>query len=146
MRIKVKMNRIPELAKATPELRDACARAVGFALQEETVEQIRSMGAVDTGAMMNSVYLETHSMSERGAAVSAAATRAGAASKEFLEAIPSGRPGRGMSKLALAANYAVYVHQGARGRAARPFLMVAGQNISGQARQICAELVKEWVG
>ena len=140
---------------------DKGVRALGFAVLEEAQNNIREQGAIDTGALLNSGYVET----SKGGAREAAAARAVAhargdkrrkvgrgkkarfkSKRNIKLAVPSDRGVElGEVKVAFAVEHAVIVESGAADtnatgieQPARPFLMPALATIESEAETILA--------
>lgn len=145
---KITLDRFDEVLGASERLKDKAAKALGFALQEEAQSNIQAVGAIDTGAMLNSVYTETSSSgSQREHAITRAKSIGG-------DDVPLGEassaPRAGQAKVALAVAYAVYVEMGVENAfnrgiriPGRPFLMPAAETIKRDASRIVGEIVKE---
>lgn len=141
VRVTVKMNRLPAMRKAIPELQDAMVRSVGFAVEGASKQQIRAMGAIDTGALLNSGYTATSRESRRDGAVSAALGRNSA----VLFADPTGTIRRGQAIVAFAVQYGIYVHQGTDYMRSRPFLTEGLAVVRPQSPRIAEAVAKNWV-
>lgn len=145
---KITVDKFDEVLGASERLRDKLAAALAFALQEEAQTNIQAVGAIDTGAMLNSVYTETAaSRGQREQAISRAKSIGG-------HDVPIGEataiPGPGQAKVALAVAYAVYVEMGVENAfnrgiviPGRPFLMPASETIKRDAERIVGNLVRE---
>lgn len=149
--VRIKINKFPEVAKAAVEAADRAVRAIAHALEEEAVNNIQQMNAIDTGALMNSRYVESSHDNGRVAAIANAlsyAKRPGAKSGKphgSLDlAYPSAQRRKpGEAKFAFAVGYAVFVNDGTNVMGARPFMDEAVAAIRLEARQIAASAVKE---
>lgn len=140
-----------KLTKATAEGMDRAVRAIAFAIEEEAAHNIAAMGAIDTGALLNSRYVETSKDNGRPAAIARAARmvlKPGAKSgvpKGSLELATPSRPRRksGEAKFAFAVKYAIYVNNGTSRMAGRPFMDQAVATIRREASKIAALAVED---
>lgn len=122
------------LRKLDTNVADAIAKA-GFAVEGRTKVNIQQMDAIDTGALLNSVYTSLVNGSEGNAAIAEARSR---------------RPGVEISELPVprdshtayvgpSVEYAQEVHFGSGTRAGRPFLLQAVRDTEKEFHKMVGE-------
>ena len=137
---------------------DAVAQAVtdtvteaAFAIEQRAKYGIVTQNAVDTGALMNSVYTQTAMHDGRDSAISdasAAALTNGRHSgaphpKPFSEEVATEEvKGEGMTaKVGVAAEYGFYIEEGTPRTTARPFLRPAAETVRGLIKEMARKRV-----
>jgi hypothetical protein len=137
---------MPLARKAMSQALDAIARAV----QQRAKNNIVTQGAVDTGALLNSVYVQSPLTDEREQAISAASSASkqpGRKSKkphdqEFTPADVIHEPkGPMAAKVAVAAFYGLYIEAGTVHSGERPFLNPAAESVKSEANDLAAAIV-----
>lgn len=119
---------------------------VAVKVQEQAKLTIQAKDIIDTGALFNSVYVESSVIDQREEAVSAARAAASVPGKhsgkthDALEGVP-GSDGRrlGCAKCAVAMEYGADVEQGIGHKEARPFLKPAADATAQVAAGIAGE-------
>jgi len=122
-RIDIVFDHFPQIAREAEEKAQKVVDKTTFDLQAAAQQNIVAMGAVDLGALLNSGYSMTSKGSDYSAAESAA--RSANPTAEILSEVD--RPGKLQGIVAFLVLYAIYVHDGARGRSGRPFLALAAE-------------------
>lgn len=107
-------------------------RAVAFSVEGKAKEQIKSLNAIDTGAMLNSVYTRTFKSAHsegRASSEGAIASRVKALNKDaVMESLPIPR-GEHEAFVGPSVEYAISVHYGDARRSGRPYLQNAVNDI-----------------
>ena len=107
-------------------------RAVAFSVEAKAKEQIRVLRAIDTGAMLNSVYTRTAKSAYSGGRASsdgAVAARVKALNKDAkIEELPIPR-GEHEAFVGPSVEYAIAVHYGDNRRSGRPYLQNAVNDV-----------------
>lgn len=136
--IRIVYDHFPRISREAAQKAQNVVDKTAFDIQATSQQNIQTMDAIDTGAMVNSAYTVTSKGSAYSEAVSAA-----------LELNPDAGIVSEVSDLkklqaavAYAVLYAIYVHWGARGLAGRPFLLQAVE----AHRQRFKEAMKKVVG
>lgn len=122
------------LKRLDTNVANAIAKA-GFAVEGRTKVNIQQMDAIDTGALLNSVYTSLVNGSEGNAAIAEARSR---------------RPGAEISELPVprdnhtayvgpSVSYAAEVHFGSGTRAGRPFLLQAVRDTEKEFHKMVGE-------
>lgn len=159
-RARIKFDKFAQVEIKTLAGADKAVRAAAIAILEEAQANVRSVGAIDTGAMLNSIYVETSKTagSERAQAVAKAVSaggKPGIKSKKPAKpsmAIPTPIPAKpGQAKVAVAVEYGVYIEMGVKASKTgdhppRPFLHPAVETVRREIPQIVAAIVKEELG
>lgn len=153
-RVRLDIKRLKAVAAKGPEIETEVAKALGVAILDQAIENIRNVGAVDTGALLNSGYLETASESGRAAALASAKELLSRAKSSAGEGDDAGEPeplDEGMARVSFAVEHAAYVElgterNGKKQMAARPFLIPAAEEIRDEAEEIAAAVVKDVLG
>lgn len=126
---------------------DRAVRAVAFGIQAHAMDRIRQYPEdrrpIDTGAMLNSIYVETSSQSQRETKLNEARVLAAAGGKQLAEGLSSETPKALEAKVAVCVEYGVYVEMGTSRMAARPFLHPAVEDVKPKADEIAAREVQE---
>ena len=120
---RVVFDKIPELRGAMRRAADEVVRDTAFAIEARAKGELAEGHGVDTGAMRASIYTATDRGSDYGANVGEARGRRPGASFHAEEE----RPAELTAVVAVAAEYGIFVHEGARGRAGIPFLESAAE-------------------
>lgn len=139
---------------AADALREGMLRGLaeaGFKVQALAMENIRENQQIDTGAMMNAVYVETPDDNQRDEMVAAAL----ALNESARTAIPGPPVGPEEVRIAEAMEYGVYqehgwlgetvvdgVRYGQTGMFGRPYLSPAGEQVRKEVPEIVAKHVK----
>lgn len=134
-----KVNKFARAFDAVDDGMSVLVRTLAFAIQEETQNQISEMDAIDTGAMRNSVYVETDDKSGKSQALSSAR----AARPDAQGVSSSTTVGKHQARTAVGVNYARFVHDGANGTAPRPFLHNASEMIQGEADDMAGRILRD---
>jgi hypothetical protein len=155
-RVRLDIKKLKAVAGKTPEIENEVAKALGTAILDQAIENIRNVGAVDTGALLNSGYLETSTESGRAEALAAAQKLRSKAKSSVAEedGDGGGEPeplDEGMARVSFAVEHAAYVElgtavEGKTRMAARPFLIPAAEEIRDEAEDIAAAVVKDVLG
>lgn len=121
-------------------------RAVAFNVEGKTKVQIRVMNAIDTGALVNSVYTKTYSGAWQDGQRSSEAKIAADihAKRPVAEVVELPRPANDREAyVGPSVGYGVHVHYGAHNRAGRPFLAeavrAAERELEAAARRIVTD-------
>lgn len=119
--MRIVYNHLPKIARAAPARAQTVVDKYAHLIQREAQRQIQVMQAIDTGAMLNSAYVATRRHSAYAKAMAAAK-----ATRPQAPVLPGVRPTRDLEAIiAFAVRYAIYVHDGSKGRSGRPFLLQA---------------------
>ena len=133
-------------------------RALAFAVQEQAVENIRDQGAIDTGSLLNSIYVETRAASLRPQSRTAAMTAAASVGKKSGKPSQNGAdPAQGppveehQARVASCVEHGIYIEMGVSGsatgdHAARPFLAPAAHSIQDKGDGVLAAILSEELG
>lgn len=131
-RIEVDTTVIDRILRNAGANAEAGVRKIAFSLEGKTKRQIRAVRAIDTGALINSVYTRTY----RGAAQDGTNTSEGQVQARVrslnrsaeLEQLPVPR-GPHEAFVGPSVKYALHVHYGTTRRSGRPFLRNAVDEI-----------------
>jgi hypothetical protein len=156
-RVRLDIKKLQAVAGKTPEIENEVAKALGTAILDQAIENIRTVKAVDTGALLNSGYLETSTESGRAEALAAAqklrtSAKSSAGESDGGDALEEPEPlSEGMARVSFAVEHAAYVElgtavEGKTRMAARPFLIPAAEVIRDEAEDIAAAVVKDVLG
>lgn len=133
-------------------------RALAFAVQEQAVENIRDIGAVDTGALLNSIYVETEGQNQRPQSRTASMNAAASIGRKSGKASPNGdEPIQGepvtghTARVASCVEHGIYVEMGVTGsatgdHAGRPFLIPAAHEVQSKAEGVLGAILQEELG
>ncbi|MEQ1935920.1 MAG: hypothetical protein ABL962_18855 [Fimbriimonadaceae bacterium] len=125
-----------------------------MAVQQQAKYNIVGVDAVDTSAMLNSVYVDAPGLNERDEAIAramvAAATDGVHSGRphEFTEAeqVTKISPGTLKGKVGVAAEYGAFIELGVQNAESRPFLLPAAVEVAGEASNIASEFIKREIG
>ena len=150
---KVTFDRFPVANEAAVRAVSKAVRAIAFGVQESAIERIREQDAIDTGAMRNSVYVETDEVNERASKLAAAIAAGGSPgihSGKPHHVVPASPNGSGLEELqarvGVCVEYGVYVEMGTVKMAARPFMAPAGEEMQKLAQGVAAQFLADELG
>lgn len=147
----VTLNRFGDLTPAIRAGAKLGIAEVAFAIEQRAKYHVVENDAVDTGALMNSIYTQADGTDGRDEAIAAATEASLTTGKHSgkphgapFEGAPQENTGRGLSaKVGVAAEYGIYVEMGTEHTGQRPFLNPAAQEIRPKAAEIVSTRVAE---
>lgn len=123
-------------------------RKGGFDVEGDAKKRIRMQGAIDTGALFNSIYT-VFSWQEQGTYHSAVA-QASQANPQLkvimLPATPTAKPGEYSAVIGSVVHYAIYVEKGTEKMPPRPFLVPALHGTIGSIEAMMKRVLQELPG
>ncbi len=122
------MNHFAEIADLFPRVAGRIVRKTAFDMQVAIQARMRTNGQIDTGFLVNSVYVETSEES----------TYQGGDARALPEIAGPETPLS--ASVGIAASYAVYQNYGTRYQPARPFLEPAVEDVRPGFETACAAL------
>lgn len=156
--VKITLDNFPALTAEIVQGVGQGVRALAFAVQEQAIENIREVDAIDTGALRNSIYVETSEANERATALASAVAAGKTVGKKSGKAgaVAAADPGEGLLgdgltvRVASCVEHGAYVEMGVTASAygdqpPRPFLHPAAAAIQPKAQGVVAQYVADAV-
>lgn len=147
--VRIVFNNIPEIVEEVQEVLQRGIREMAIEVQARAMQNVRSVDAIDTGNLVNSIYVRWEGKDTRPSALVVGGRFYSEKQGTFIEVdnqnlAEEPKPvGKFKAYVGVAANYGMYVEYGTYKMAARPFLTPAGSSVAKDVRPQILKEIKE---